>query len=76
MTQLSTTRVVTLYYRAPELLLGMKNYNTKIDIWSVGCLGAELIFRQPLFSGIRNESDSIKVIFERMGTPDQCNWEQ
>lgn len=38
--QLSTTRVVTMLYRAPELFLGMKNYTTKIDIWSVGCVGA------------------------------------
>jgi serine/threonine protein kinase len=40
MTQLSTTRVVTMLYRAPELILGMKNYSTKIDIWSVGCVAA------------------------------------
>ena len=38
-----TTRVVTLWYRAPELLLGFKNYNFSVDIWSMGCVFVELI---------------------------------
>jgi serine/threonine protein kinase len=44
-----TVKVVTLWYRAPELLLGNKAYDNKIDVWSAGCLLAELILRKPLF---------------------------
>ena len=39
----ATTKVCTMWYRAPELLLGMKNYTTKIDIWSVGCIATEMV---------------------------------
>jgi cyclin-dependent kinase 2 len=46
-----THEVVTLWYRAPEILLGAKEYSTPIDIWSIGCIFAELIGRTPLFPG-------------------------
>ena len=39
----ATTKVCTAWYRAPELLLGVKNYTTKIDIWSVGCIATQLL---------------------------------
>ncbi|MDD0213365.1 protein kinase, partial [Shigella flexneri] len=45
-----TSNVVTLLYRAPELLLGQKQYSTAIDMWSVGCIMAELLAKEPLFS--------------------------
>lgn len=38
-----TNRVVTLWYRAPELLLGARNYSETVDTWSVGCVFAEMI---------------------------------
>jgi cyclin-dependent kinase 12/13 len=44
-----TPKVVTLWYRAPELLLGMRNYTGAIDMWSVGCLFAELMTGKPIF---------------------------
>ncbi len=44
-----TLEVVTQYYRAPELLAGCKHYDTAIDIWSVGCIFAELLGRKILF---------------------------
>jgi len=44
-----TTRVVTLWYRAPELLLGFKNYNFAVDVWSMGCVFVELITGSVLF---------------------------
>lgn len=50
-----TNRVVTLWYRAPELLLGSRRYDTKIDIWSIGCVFTELILGDPLFQG-QNEA--------------------
>ncbi|XP_010240051.1 cyclin-dependent kinase G-2 isoform X2 [Brachypodium distachyon] len=46
-----TQLVVTLWYRAPELLLGTKEYSTAIDMWSVGCIMAELLAKEPLFNG-------------------------
>ena len=44
-----TNKVVTLWYRAPELLLGCRRYSTKIDMWSIGCILAEFICNQHLF---------------------------
>ncbi|KAF9148812.1 Cyclin-dependent kinase 3, partial [Mortierella sp. AD010] len=44
-----THEVVTLWYRAPEILLGSRHYSTAVDIWSVGCIFAEMITRKPLF---------------------------
>ncbi len=46
-----TNLVVTLWYRAPELLLGQETYDPSIDIWSVGCIMAELILKDPLMMG-------------------------
>lgn len=43
--KLSTTKVVTLWYRAPELILGIRGYSPKVDVWSAGCLAAELLLR-------------------------------
>lgn len=53
-----TDLVVTLWYRSPELLLGQTDYDTAIDVWSVGCIMAELLKGEPLFQG-KNESDQI-----------------
>ena len=47
--KLSTVKVTTMWYRAPELLLGIRGYSPKVDIWSVGCVAAELLLRVPLF---------------------------
>ena len=46
-----THEVVTLWYRPPDVLLGSKNYNTSIDIWSVGCLLGEMLLGKAMFSG-------------------------
>ena len=45
------TQVVTLWYRAPEILLGAKHYSTPVDIWSLGCIFAEMVNMRPLFPG-------------------------
>ena len=45
----STTLVVTMWYRAPELFFGFKGYKANIDIWSLGCIIAEFMLRKPLF---------------------------
>jgi cyclin-dependent kinase 2 len=46
-----TLQVVTLWYRAPEILLGAKHYSTPVDVWSLGCIFAEMINMKPLFPG-------------------------
>ena len=46
-----THEVVTLWYRAPEILLGSVEYSTPIDIWSIGCIFVELITKRALFDG-------------------------
>jgi len=57
-----THEVVTLWYRAPDILLGSKNYTTSVDIWSVGCIFAEIVNRLPLFQG-HNDRDQLNKIF-------------
>ena len=64
---------MTLWYRAPEVLLGSRHYSTAIDMWSVGCIFAEMAMRQPLFPG-DSEIDEIFRIFRLLGTPDEEVW--
>ncbi|VDN06556.1 unnamed protein product [Thelazia callipaeda] len=68
-----TPVVVTLWYRAPELLLGVKEYSTAVDIWSCGCIFAEFLKLKPLFPG-KGEIDQINKIFVELGTPDDSVW--
>ncbi|XP_043917691.1 cyclin-dependent kinase 11A [Protopterus annectens] len=68
-----TPVVVTLWYRAPELLLGAKEYSTAIDLWSVGCIFGELLTQKPLFPG-KSEIDQINKIFKDLGTPSEKIW--
>lgn len=68
-----THEVVTLWYRAPDILMGSKDYNTSVDIWSVGCIFAELVTKRPLFPG-KNEDDQLNKIFKIRGTPLPDEW--
>ncbi|UZJ56638.1 hypothetical protein CBS101457_005958 [Exobasidium rhododendri] len=68
-----THEVVTLWYRAPEVLLGSRHYSTAIDMWSVGCIFAEMAMRSPLFPG-DSEIDEIFRIFRTLGTPTDEIW--
>lgn len=68
-----THLVVTLWYRAPELLLGAKQYSTAIDMWSLGCIMAEMLCKEPLFNG-KTEVDQIDKIFRILGTPNEMIW--
>ncbi|KAG7264776.1 hypothetical protein CRUP_007102 [Coryphaenoides rupestris] len=65
--------VVTLWYRAPEILLGCKYYSTAVDLWSLGCIFAEMITRRALFPG-DSEIDQLFRIFRTVGTPDETVW--
>jgi len=68
-----TELVVTLWYRAPELLLGCKLYGPEIDVWSMGCIFAELVLREPLLPG-KGELDQIDKIFKLLGVPTEASW--
>lgn len=68
-----THEVVTLWYRAPEILLGSSQYSTPVDIWSVGCIFAEMVTRKPLFPG-DSEIDELYKIFRILGTPTEQVW--
>ncbi|KCZ80572.1 CMGC/CDK/CDK7 protein kinase [Anncaliia algerae PRA339] len=65
-----TSNVVTRWYRAPELLLGCKNYSMAVDIWSIGCIMAELYLRVPFFAG-DSDISQLDLIFRALGTPDE-----
>ena len=68
-----THEIVTLWYRPPEVLLGSRQYSTAVDMWSVGCIFAEMSNRTPLFPG-DSEIDEIFRIFRTMGTPNESHW--
>eukprot|EP00041_Stephanoeca_diplocostata_P019248 m.412244 g.412244 ORF g.412244 m.412244 type:complete len:357 (+) comp21252_c0_seq2:298-1368(+) len=68
-----THEVVTLWYRAPEILLGKKRYDTSVDLWSAGCLLAEVICGDALFRG-DCEIDQLFHIFKVLGTPTKKTW--
>lgn len=68
-----THEVVTLWYRAPEILLGSKNYSTPVDIWAIGCIFVEMLTKRPLFPG-DSEIDELFRIFRTLGTPDETLW--
>jgi len=63
-----TNRVISLWYRPPELLLGAEHYSYEVDVWGVGCLLVELFLRAPLFYG-KDEVSQIMAIFAIMGPP-------
>lgn len=78
--------VVTIWYRAPELLLGARHYTPAIDLWAVGCILAELLLLRPIFKGeeakidlankklIPFQKNQLQKIFEIMGTPSAEAW--
>jgi len=68
-----TNRVITLWYRPPELLLGCTAYSPKIDMWSVGCIIAEMFRRSGFLRG-QTEAEQLKLIFEKCGHPTPGDW--
>lgn len=59
--------------RAPEILLGTTTYSTAVDLWSVGCIFAELLLKQPLFQA-KAELEMISMIFKLLGPPSRDSW--
>lgn len=68
-----TGLVVTLWYRAPELLLGAQLYDTAVDMWSVGCIFGELLLKEPLLPG-KGEADQLSRIYHLLGAPSEAVW--
>jgi len=68
-----TNRVITLWYRPPELLLGCHEYTPKIDMWSVGCIIAEMFRRSGFLRG-RDEAAQLELIFQTCGHPTADVW--
>lgn len=73
--------VVTIWYRAPELLLGSRHYTPAVDMWAVGCIFAEMLALKPLFQGIEDKSsphafqkDQLDKIFRVLGHPTVEKW--
>jgi cyclin-dependent kinase 12/13 len=65
--------VVTLWYRAPELLLGDERYGPAVDVWSAGVIFGELALRRHMFPG-RSDQHQLQLIFEGCGVPDNVTW--
>ncbi|KAF1887237.1 hypothetical protein Lal_00040837 [Lupinus albus] len=70
-----TSRVVTLWYRPPELLLGSTDYGPPVDLWSVGCVFAELLLGKPILQG-RTEVEQLHKIFKLCGSPPDEYWKK
>lgn len=70
-----TNRVITLWYRPPELLYGEERYGPEIDVWSSGCLLGELFTRKPMFNG-NNEVLQLDLITKVCGSPTVENWQE
>ncbi|KAF3486720.1 hypothetical protein F2Q69_00054813 [Brassica cretica] len=68
-----THEILTLWYRAPEVLLGATHYSTAVDMWSVGCIFAELVNKQAIFAG-DSELQQLLSIFRLLGTPNEQVW--
>ncbi|GJE91045.1 serine/threonine-protein kinase crk1 [Phanerochaete sordida] len=68
-----THQVITRWYRPPELLFGARYYSTAVDIWSVGCIFAELMLRTPYLPG-ESDMDQVRTTFRALGTPTEEDW--
>ncbi|CAA7259797.1 unnamed protein product [Cyclocybe aegerita] len=68
-----TNRVITLWYRPPELLFGATVYGPEVDMWSAGCIMLELFTKKPVFQGV-DEIHQVEVIFKLLGSPTPRRW--
>jgi len=68
-----TNKVITLWYRPPELLLGEERYGPSIDVWSCGCILGELFIKKPLFQA-NEEFAQLMIISRLCGTPSPAVW--
>lgn len=69
-----TNRVITIWYRSPELLLGETQYGPAVDIWSAACVLVEIFTRHAIFPGDGTEISQLDKIYAIMGTPNKKDW--
>ncbi|KAI1391044.1 Pkinase-domain-containing protein [Hypoxylon trugodes] len=69
-----TNRVITIWYRSPELLLGETQYSTAVDIWSAACVMVEIFTRHAIFPGDGGEINQLERIYAILGTPNRVDW--
>lgn len=68
-----TNRVITLWYRSPELLMGETAYGPEVDTWSAGCIMLEIFTSKPTFQG-QDEISQLEAIWAILGTPTEVDW--
>lgn len=69
-----TNRVITIWYRSPELLLGETKYNAAVDVWSAACVMVEIFTRVAIFAGDGTELSQLDKIYNVLGTPNRQDW--
>lgn len=69
-----TNRVITIWYRSPELLLGETQYDPSVDIWSAACVMMEIFTKRAIFAGDGSEIGQLDKLYSIIGTPDQTLW--
>ncbi|KAI0011151.1 Pkinase-domain-containing protein [Xylariaceae sp. FL0662B] len=69
-----TNRVITIWYRSPELLLGETQYSAAVDIWSAACVMVEIFTRHAIFPGDGGEISQLEKIYAVLGTPNKTEW--
>ncbi|KAF7530470.1 hypothetical protein G7054_g9558 [Neopestalotiopsis clavispora] len=69
-----TNRVITIWYRSPELLLGETQYTAAVDVWSAACVMVEIFTRHAIFPGDGTEINQLDKIYAIMGTPNKSDW--
>lgn len=69
-----TNRVITIWYRSPELLLGETQYSAAVDIWSAACVMMEIFTKRPIFPGDGSEPSQLEMIYNVLGTPTRSSW--
>lgn len=69
-----TNRVITIWYRPPELLLGETQYGPEVDIWSAACVFVEMFTKKAIFPGEGGELSQIEKVYSVLGTPTRADW--
>lgn len=69
-----TNRVITIWYRSPELLLGETQYTAAVDVWSAACVMVEIFTRRAIFAGDGTELSQLEKIYTILGTPNRQEW--
>ena len=69
-----TNRVITIWYRPPELLLGETQYGPAVDIWSAACVMVEIFTKHAIFPGDGGEINQLEKVYNVLGTPTRAEW--